>query len=87
MNVLGRLFLNFRRKNDEKTEREGFFLRCRRTYVLNKIHAKKYHNHSFTSLDGSLKNHNYVFFNKMDVNDEIYAYYNLSKIKKFFLPL
>ena len=40
MNVLGRIFLNSRkdRQKDVKTERRKdgvFFLRCRRTYVLN----------------------------------------------------
>ena len=41
MNVLGRIFLNSRkgRRKDGKTERRKdgfFFVRCRRTYVLNK---------------------------------------------------
>ena len=44
MKVLGRIFLNFRkdvkteRRKDVKTERRKdgvFFVRCRRTYVLN----------------------------------------------------
>ena len=50
MNVLGRICLNSRkdRRKDGKTERRSFFVRCRRTYVLNnnlneqeKLHFKK----------------------------------------------
>ena len=33
MKVLGIIFLNSRK--DVKTERRSFFVRCRRTYVLN----------------------------------------------------
>ena len=40
MNVLGEIFLNFR--NFVKTDRrqDDFFVRCIRTYVLNRIYAK-----------------------------------------------
>ena len=43
MNVLERIFLNSRKegrkegRKDGKTERRSFFVRCRRTYVLNNI--------------------------------------------------
>ena len=56
MNVLGRIFLNSRkeRRKDVKTERRKdvktervFFVRCRRTYVLNN---NNYHNFCFRSL-------------------------------------
>ena len=48
MKVLGRIFLNSCKKGhkDVKTERRSFFVRCRRTYVLNKclISTKFYAN-------------------------------------------
>ena len=39
MKVLERIFLNSRKegRKDVKTERRSFFVRCRRTYVLNKL--------------------------------------------------
>ena len=55
MKVLGRIFLNSCKeiRKDVKTERQSFFVKCRRNYVLNNFNSIVY-NHTIHTLISDL---------------------------------
>ena len=81
MKVVGKIFLNSRtdgkteRRKDVKTERRSFFVRCRRTYVLNNNNTKM-STLSKIAFEDSLclrilildKNYLATFHKKIDIN-------------------